>query len=332
MEAAVNSKTRDRLSELPNSLKDLILAFLPEVISTSLLSKCWKDLWKTVPCLNFCDNLSKLDNGADSFRNFVNRVLMFWKGGKISKFKIDIAPHFDRSLAGDIDLWLRFAIENEVDELNLHLMYEPEDNFEDWMDDAQMCSKKEMFYVPQCLNACTSITKLSLVGCNLRIRKPTSWNQLKSLRIDGFCYSERVINRIMLGSPRLEVFELRLMEDYENLNIRSASLKRLKVKKYFYYDYVEDASGDDVLSICCPNLEVLEFSGLLYPKYVFTNVSSSLTDVTLGFEDNSSSSYENYESLGQIFSIIQHVDKVALSPWCVQVWFLPNIYIVILII
>ncbi|KAL8494670.1 hypothetical protein ACS0TY_025492 [Phlomoides rotata] len=48
-------KHSDRLIELPLSLIHHILSFLAmrDVVSTTILSKRWNNLWTYVPCLNF---------------------------------------------------------------------------------------------------------------------------------------------------------------------------------------------------------------------------------------------------------------------------------------
>ncbi|KAL8514358.1 hypothetical protein ACS0TY_013464 [Phlomoides rotata] len=220
----------DRLSELPYSLIHLILSFLPmrDVVKTTLLSKRWKNLWTTIPCLNFCDLIREgEEDETEKVRSFVNRALIFWRGIEILKFKIDIDWIFDSSLSGDIDF------------------------------------------------------------------------------------------------PQLEVFELRLVESYENLNIRSTSLKKLKMEKYLVYGD-DETSKDKVLRIRCPKLEILGLSGVLYHKYLFTNVSS-LTDVTLGFNGSHDYAFGNElleETMEHIFTTFQHVDKVSLSYWCVQTKYL----------
>ncbi|KAL8458867.1 hypothetical protein ACS0TY_036391 [Phlomoides rotata] len=311
-------KRRDRLSELPQSLIHHILSFLPmrDVVSTTVLSKRWNKLWTTVPCLNFCFDLksSKLVNGADSVRNFVNRALMLWRGTKILKFKIVIRNVFDLSLAGDFDLWVRFAVEYKVEDLSIELRYDS--YILEWEDDPVM---EDVYSTPQCLNSCSSIKKLSLAGCNLRIDGSPTWYQLTSFEFDGFWFSESLANQILTGSPRLEVFDLSFMECFENLNIRSTSLKKLKIKKYIYSEeeYPTDISHT-LLSICCPNLETLEMWGVLYGKYYLSNFSS-LTDAILGyygphFYDDTP--WLLGEKLCQILPAIQHVENLTFSSVC----------------
>ncbi|KAL8510289.1 hypothetical protein ACS0TY_017192 [Phlomoides rotata] len=306
----------DRLSELPLSLIHHILSFLPlrDVVSTTLLSKGWVNLWTTAPCLNLCET-TRTEEGENDvymnrtktqrFQNFVNRALVLWKGIKILKFKIDIILDFDLSLVRDLHVWTLFAVKNEVEELEI--ITSPE------------------YLAPQCLYSCSSIRKLTLVGCNVQFHGSPSWNMLKSLRMRSYFEydSEGLINRILLGSPELEVFELQLMDTYENLNIGSRSLKKLKIENYVYFD--EDEPSLYTLRICCPNLETLEISGL-FGKCLFTDVSS-LIDATLHLDTiykcndvRKSACLKELlgETLEQVFSTIQHVEKVALSDLCVQ--------------
>ncbi|KAL8549975.1 hypothetical protein ACS0TY_008702 [Phlomoides rotata] len=315
---------RDRLGELPDSLILHILSFLPmrDVVSTTFLSKRWENLWTILPILNFSDIIrDRSHNDQHRVRNFVNRALLFWKGTKLKKFTIDIEHGFDKSLAGDMDLWLRFVVENKVEELNLRLPYKGVENLE--------VDNEDLYRAPQCLNSCSSLRKLSLFGCNLLVHGSVSWNQLKNLSMEGFCFSEGMINRILSGTPQLEVFRLCLVESNANLNIRSKCLKKLKIIKHLFYRG-EQPSLDSVLRICCPNLETLKISGVFYGKCLFTNVSS-LTDATLDLYDltyhefNDSMYYDAPgikvlgETMRHVFSTFQHVERVTLSSGFFQV-------------
>ncbi|KAL8532172.1 hypothetical protein ACS0TY_008684 [Phlomoides rotata] len=300
----------DRLSSLPESLILHILSFLPtrDVVKTTLLSKRWENLWTTLPCLNFFDSISEYDEPySHRFRNFVNQALLCWKGTKILKFIIEYGRSFDKSLTGDMNFWVHFAVGNKVEELNIHLMYT---SVAMEREEAVMSGRKDVYMAPQCLYSCSSIRKLSLVGCYLQIHRPPAWDQLKSLRIHGFYLSEHLIKQILLGTPQLEVFDLRLVESNKNLNIFSASLKMLKIEKYVYF-WGARPPVNAVLMINCPNLETLEISGGFYNKCLFTDVSS-LTNVTLDFNDDNRYYHACGikllgEAMRHVFSTFQHV-------------------------
>ncbi|KAH6769737.1 hypothetical protein C2S52_014540 [Perilla frutescens var. hirtella] len=302
MQKSKSNRPRDRLSELPDSLIFQIFWFMPMtgVVRTTLLSKRWKNLWTINPCLNF--DCSELDEDEVRVRNFVNRVLLSWRGIKILKFRC----YPRESLFSDFNLWVCFAVDKNVEELYVH-------------GNEIECT---LYLVPQCLYSCSSLKVLLLEDCELKIHGNVQWNHLKSLTIDGRsgCHCAHVFNQILLGSPQLEVLILGLEDTSENLNIRSSSLKRLSFANYLCYHDPADIE----LRICTPNLETLEISGVPYGKCMLMNVSS-LTDATLWFYGENRRDYflpkdiDLWDTLRPILPTIQHVEKVRLSDWCIKV-------------
>ncbi|KAL8532174.1 hypothetical protein ACS0TY_008685 [Phlomoides rotata] len=139
----------DRLSELPESSILHILSFLTmsDVVSTTFLSKRWENLWTALLCLDFSHIIKEYEvPDTNRVRNFVNRALICWKGTKLLKFIIDVEHIFDMSLASDMNLWVRFAVGNKVEELNIHLVYDPE---EMELEAAIMNIKKDVYWAPE---------------------------------------------------------------------------------------------------------------------------------------------------------------------------------------
>ncbi|XP_057773777.1 putative F-box protein At2g39415 [Salvia miltiorrhiza] len=105
------SDSLDRLSELPDSLILSILSLLSstrDVVRTTILSKRWKDLWTTVPCLEF----------EDENPEFICRVLAQWRGAKIWIFYLSLSdevPHLPPPTSSDVESWLLFAVEKQVE-------------------------------------------------------------------------------------------------------------------------------------------------------------------------------------------------------------------------
>ncbi|KAH6769743.1 hypothetical protein C2S52_014546 [Perilla frutescens var. hirtella] len=312
--SSVRGPSRDRLSELPDSLILKILGLLPmkDFVRTSILSKRWENLWATIPCLNF-DYLTREIN-PERVRNIVNGVLRFWRGTKIVKFKIHLSSEIVESLVSDIDVWLRFAKENEVEVLYVDLM-----------------NSDGIYCVPQFLfSSCPSLKVLVLRGCSLCVPENVQWNNLRSLTIDGYRLTPHLMAKVLSGSPQLEVFILHVMESGENLRIQSSSLKMLCIEKFVYGDDGESSmdkgyAGDGPsmnteLAICTPNLETLELFGIPYSKCSLLNVSS-LTHATIGFDGDElfSGTDVHEETLRQVFPTIQHVENVTLSDCCIKV-------------
>ncbi|KAL1543099.1 hypothetical protein AAHA92_20113 [Salvia divinorum] len=239
----------DRLSELPESLILVILSFLPMtyLVTTTLLSKRWKHLWTTVPSLHL---RHPIDADFDKFQAFVSRALTHWRVPKLLKFTIDIS--FYLHMSGCIDSCLLFAIDHQVEELHLEATPSFYSIFE-----------SRMYYVPHPrLYSCSSITKLTLASVELSIGESVRWNRLNSLTIeDAVSLSEDTMNKIFSGAPVLEALNLHVRESGEDLNIRSASLKMLKI--------VMSGLGSEskaALRVLALNLETLEISGISYTR------------------------------------------------------------------
>ncbi|KAH6756220.1 hypothetical protein C2S53_004319 [Perilla frutescens var. hirtella] len=306
MNKSKSIKTGDRPSELPDSLIFHIFWLLPmrDVVRTTILSKHWRNLWTTIPCLNF-DNYSIHEFDTNGrFREFVNRALIFWRGIKIQKFKINFfSQDLKEPFVSDIDMWVRFAKDNKAEELYLHQMF--------------IC---QTYSVPQYLfSSFSSLKVLSLKGCSLKINGNVRWNQLKSLTIDSDEVDEDVINQVLCSSPRLEECFLTLYE-MRNMSIRSSSLKKLSFNNSSLYESGHPWKDMDELRIWTPNLEALEISGIPYRRCLLKDVSS-LTHATLKFHAHNSFSGNDFlqETLMQVFAAIKHVENVTLSDWCIEV-------------
>ncbi|KAF6156586.1 hypothetical protein GIB67_033131 [Kingdonia uniflora] len=72
-------KDIDRLSALHNAILYSILSLLPtkEVVQTCVLSKRWRDVWCSVPCLDFDET---------DFCKFIDSVLQFRDGSNVTNF------------------------------------------------------------------------------------------------------------------------------------------------------------------------------------------------------------------------------------------------------
>ncbi|XP_065870564.1 F-box/LRR-repeat protein 25-like, partial [Euphorbia lathyris] len=232
----------DRISALPDSLIQHILSFLPstkQAIRTGILSKRWQNQWSRVPILIF-DSTSKNDK---NFSHFIDRTLTLHDCSKIKKFHVQ----YDGYLESDAQLTseIRFAIRKDVEELILHLY--PEDENE------------EIPYVlPKFVYNNVSFVKLELFKCDFifdwRLNKSKlkiNWPRLKELKLECSCIRDLAIEKVVFGSPVLELLELTRCIGFANVVIASKSLKKL-----IFVD-AECLNYRGHLEISCPNLEEL---------------------------------------------------------------------------
>ncbi|XP_026405466.1 putative F-box protein At3g58860 [Papaver somniferum] len=125
----------DRISELPDFLIQHVLSFLPTkfVVSTTVLSKRWKNLRIHVPTLDFsdCKEYTSDDEGkTERFMDFVDRLLILPNMSPVHKFRLVYDRengHFDPVREKE---WIATAVKCKVEEVFVSMGY-PEDTLPD---------------------------------------------------------------------------------------------------------------------------------------------------------------------------------------------------------
>lgn len=281
---------------------------MTDLVRTTILSKRWKNVWTTVPFLNF---VYDEEINAESF---VNGAVNSWRGTDIKKLNVESRSKFDKSsMASSIDSLLGFASRNKVEELSLSFPVP---------DPCSTVSESKNIYPvpPQCLYSCLLLKCLTLEMCDLCIRGNVRWHQLKKLTIHGEGVRESSINRVLRGSPRLEELHLTTLQgsDGENLSIRSSSLKWFHIGVILPHSSKKAPWVDSKLRISTPNLKMLHLLGVPYGKCVLMDVSS-LNKVFLTFDDSPSYGKDIGEKAGDIFPTFELVQEVTLSDWSIKV-------------
>ncbi|CAM0904544.1 unnamed protein product [Alopecurus aequalis] len=113
----------DRLSDLPDGLLHAIMSFLPapQVVQTSVLSRRWKDLWRSTPCINIQEGDFRITTGSErhvreekwhKLENFTTNFLLFHNNvASLDKFRIyATASHANALHLRDVDRWVRRSI------------------------------------------------------------------------------------------------------------------------------------------------------------------------------------------------------------------------------
>lgn len=118
-ESKIRAGGRDRVRKLPDAvLYRIRLVLVPkDAVRTSTLSTRWKDIWASVPNLNFD---SRDFSSSTGFSEFVYWVLFFRESTSIKKFRVfySLAEDFSQDFS-HADGWIRTAIRQKVAELDL---------------------------------------------------------------------------------------------------------------------------------------------------------------------------------------------------------------------
>ena len=291
----------DRVSTLPDSILLTILSSLctKDAVRTGVLSKRWAYLWTFVPSLRFTDYYFR--HAAD-YASFVDNVLLLHRASKLTNFSVEV--EYNPELKPRVDLWVRFATTAKVDQLSLLL--------------------SSCFYkLPQHLYANEFVSELDFRACEIKPNGLVRWSSLKRLCLWNLVLHKDELNKVLLGSPRLELLELRSCEKLNRLDIVSESLKKL-VMDSNYEDGLE-------LEIVAPKIESLEIIGEFYGmKKCQIKNASALVEVRVDFEitmeyeeeEQEEDHYKNCENVvRELLKSLNQVKKLIVGRWCVKVGF-----------
>ncbi|KAM7530712.1 hypothetical protein LguiB_034122 [Lonicera macranthoides] len=317
--------TLDRISALPDSILLHILSFLPieRAIATGVLSKRWQYLWTYTPNLHFRNPWRTSHNSE--FVRFVDKTLIQCGGAKVDRFLVDF--NYDSRFCFTLNLWIRFAVKNNVHELSLLLF-------------SGLLSYRycycDHYLLPQHLYKNFSLTKLSLSACDVSPKGRISWKSLRSLSIGCMKLSDDVMQKILSGCPVLESLELNEFYGIDKLNITSPTVKKLVVRDYYGKNVITEEHSDEeieeyepndeirnlVLEIWGPNLQSLHFLGSFSQNKCRLMNVESLVEANVNF--NLVKIGENYheayrEMLSELLGKLHHVQSLTIGTWCIQV-------------
>ncbi|KAL7216984.1 hypothetical protein ACSBR1_028832 [Camellia fascicularis] len=263
-------KSEDRISKLPDALLCHILSFLStkNAVGTSILSTRWRNLWTSVPKLDFDDNeffceYARLSEERkievdSSFQYFMNRVLLLSDAPCFHKFHIKVRNpgHLDL-----VDSWISAAIEHNVQELELR-------------DDVETNVK-----LPHTIFTSKTLVVLTLWEAFLDVPGSVWLPSLKSLNLHSVKYeNEDSLLKLLSGCPVLENFYMVrwILDTLQVLNISVPTLKHLTV--IWYRDYFQDEDLEDLddqgckLVVDAPQLEHIYLSDYCTDEFLFRNL------------------------------------------------------------
>ncbi|KAL3620457.1 hypothetical protein CASFOL_035369 [Castilleja foliolosa] len=292
----------DRLSSLPDDILLHILSFLDSDLKqaavTSVLSKRWQFLWSNLPKLNFSDpswedhtlDVATWRDGTRDFVSRVNRTIILRSASYLEQFKVDFL--YDECYALDVNVWVRFAVKNNVKELSLKLHY-------------------HFYTLPRVLYSNSSLTCLWLQRCIVAPQLKIEWPCLTRLTVKEMELPDDVIQEILLGCPVLCRLELIYCKGFKRLDINSESLHELVV-------HLSDDRGKmDLLEISAPCLRSLIVSfSLVEKKLQLINVQSL---VTAGIHLTGYDGSMEVDNAVELLEKVQHAEELILGGLFIEV-------------
>ncbi|KAG5516751.1 hypothetical protein RHGRI_037478 [Rhododendron griersonianum] len=312
--ARIRKAAVDLITALPESLLLHVLSFLPieDAVKTQVLSKRWLHLWTYSTSLVF---LHDSDKSVSDFVSFVDRTLVLCNCTKLKKLGVRFA--YEPDYASNVNLWTMFAMGKGAEELQLDFENVP------WEIDEEV----GYYLLPQLLYSKSSFKVLQFSKCNVMPKGVVCWNSLKKLSIGYAGLSEDVIQKILAGSPVLEILELYYFYGFNRLHISNASVKKLILRDFWEHnEEVEEEYQIDrylsMLEVSAPHLHSLEILGHLRDKICRLGDVSSLVDANLNFYMEIYHSYDNVSYVNMLRGLLQslvHVKKITLGTLAIQV-------------
>ncbi|XP_010416064.1 PREDICTED: FBD-associated F-box protein At3g49020-like [Camelina sativa] len=227
---------KDRISELPEELLLHILSSLPTVIAitTSVLSKRWKSLWKVLPNLNFYSGYrhTSSDNICSS--------LILHKAPVLESLYLGFG---DESDASDVGIWIGIAFARDLRKLVLSFP----------------CYDDDSVRFPSSLCCCSNTLESLKLKFSIFLDLPSRvcFNSLRELHLYYTLFKdEESVSNLLCGCPRLEDLVLHRIRNnnVETLTIAVPSLQRLTIEDDHY-------GGDGGYVIKAPSLKYFNIDG-----------------------------------------------------------------------
>lgn len=250
-------RATDRISELPDTLRQQILCLLPRksAIRTSALSSRWKGFWRYrwpyATVLIFGEEFRQ-GVSAGEFASSIDKFLKLRGNKKVEIFRLCFHP--GTLYRSNIVSWIEYAVGNGVEELYLDFCQE--------------------FKLLNYLLHGESLTVLDLKHCQFLL--PLDFTRLRYLEkvsLKHVNVTDDVVVDVVASCPFLEKLDLRQCPELRSIRISGSDLRLRSL-------IVVDCFRANEIEIFAPNLQSFRFYGVFLNEYAFEEISS-LSDVVM---------------------------------------------------
>ncbi|KAM1416337.1 hypothetical protein ACFX2I_007896 [Malus domestica] len=310
----------DRISELPNALLCHILSFLPilDAVHTTILSRRWKNLWTSLPELEFDDEgFNHSWTELNRFMMFVDRVLFLHDSTDIKKFSFKLSRHRQCCRGPTLEhfihiyRWICTALRRNVVELDLDLLdYD--------------CKR---FELPQSLFLCKTLEILKVSSTSITFAPPTSacFPSLKVLNVYVMKLDHSVAN-LFSCCPVLEDLNIDVNSKVavSNVNISAPRLKTLRI--WFGNDFKRNFWGDDRVRffINAPNLVKLAIVAGDFFSYIDLENEKSLVEAKVLFRHVDENSRHIADRATKLLAGVSNVRNLSVTVPILKALYLPT--------
>ncbi|KAL5721574.1 hypothetical protein ACHQM5_005200 [Ranunculus cassubicifolius] len=254
-----DQKVVDRISILPESIRNHIVSFLPmkDSITTSTLSKSWRNICSSLYNLDFDQQLfDEMSSKKTSFKfkDYVSQFIGCRDGSNVHSFRLVV----DDSIVPYIQLWILYAVQHNVKRLEV------------------IVRSGNLDSLPCSLFTSRTLIVMCLSDIHLELPVVVEFPLLKVLDLRKVRWSDvSQTNQLISNCPRLESLVLILCSWNKFNNSLVISSPKLKM-------LVSTPAHDlQEVKISCPDLYDCQYSG--YPPDISSETLSSLLIATLRF-------------------------------------------------
>ncbi|KAL6652715.1 hypothetical protein ACP70R_011640 [Stipagrostis hirtigluma subsp. patula] len=275
------SSARDQLSDLPDAVLNSILSFLKarQVVQTSVLSRRWRSLWRSVPCLDV-DQKEFQSSPAlfsqrelEKFEDFGDFLLTRHEGSVLDAFRLHISEIDSSNI--DVGRWIRRALTCSLRALHIHsdsicVVKMPQN----WGYSSRSLTRLHFRGISldetfeEVINTvCVVLEDLELKECMIYFDKITS-TSLRNLIMDGGYIDN---NQLIITASHLASLQLILSDTSFQISVNELlSLIQASIRFDVIYLGVIDRKAQHKLLSNLFNATSLELSGFL--KMILSDV------------------------------------------------------------
>ncbi|XP_030457608.1 putative F-box/LRR-repeat protein At5g02930 isoform X2 [Syzygium oleosum] len=310
----------DLLSRLPDDILLLILDRLPmkDALGTSMLSRSWRFLWKSMHKVDFTYRWVE-----ETGNEVIPSVSQFFRRCRLPKiYCFRLSFRYNSCMLHRVNSWISLALKNGVEELDL--------NFNDLEDRRKKAMWRHPYYhFPEPLYSSSSVVKLGLAFLKLDLPARLHLKNLRELSLDRVVLPDDAIEKIATDCEKLELLSLTNCNMRGNLKITiQPRTVPIKVSILDGFMMVEPKTN---LVIDCPTLGGLEFrGGMTRSNFLIKNVPAGV-EARFNFDEmlyrrrvvlvTGAGLYgaqydKNLQSLLNIFQSARHFHFCS---WCIQI-------------